>query len=98
MCQTISLRRLASTTACSTVCFWFSSALTFWPTCSASAFNVARRSSVVRVNSWSLDSAPSFFSTSLTFSVTASASSRVSRVDSRIFAFSCANCVAAARS
>ena len=93
MAQIISFRRFDSTTACSTVCFWLSSALIFWLTCSASALSAAMRSSVVLLISWSCASGPSFFSTSFTISTVVFASSWVSRDTSRSRVTSCVSCV-----
>jgi hypothetical protein len=53
--------------------------LIFWPTCSASAFSDAIRSSVDLLISWSFASGPSFFSTSFTVSIVAFASSWLAR-------------------
>ena len=83
--HTISLTRLAWTTACSTACCWLSSALAFRVTCSASAFSDARRSAVLWLSSWSWLSGSSFFSMSFTVESAASVSSRASRDVSRIF-------------
>ena len=91
MFQTISLRRFASTTACSTVCFCCSSTLTFCSTCSASELSVAIRVSVLLLNSCISATGPSFFSTSLTASVVAVACSRVSRSESLSRAWSFVN-------
>ena len=82
--HTISLRRLASTTARSTACFCASSALAFCETCSARALSEARRSSVFLLSSCSCTSGPSFFSISLTASVAAAESSFASREVSRM--------------
>ena len=78
--QIISFRRLDSTTACSTVCFWFSSALIFWR--DVLGERVERRHALLGRLAHLLELARAgrgVFSTSFTISTVVFASSWVSR-------------------
>ena len=84
MFHTISFRRVASTTARSTVCFWVSSALALCDTCSASALSAASFSSVFSLSSCSRVNDCSFSCTPCTAWVAAAEWSRASRAPSRM--------------